>query len=109
MANNGIYQFKVIDANTLQQITTTITSVTAGSFKLTRDIDRTNSIAIGHNVYNTKANQTLLGNSANIELGFYGSLNFLSGTATAPTNTVTPAAWVNVSVAGVAYKLPVYQ
>jgi lysophospholipase L1-like esterase len=59
IVNDGLYQFQIIDANTLQF--SGFTTAGSGNFTLTRDLDRTNSIEIGANAQATKPDQVMIG------------------------------------------------
>lgn len=67
-----IYQFTIVDANTLSLAT--ITGAGSGTYSLTKDVDKRNSIILGNNITNTKANQTILGGEGNTEVRFNGAL-----------------------------------
>ncbi|MEO7044355.1 MAG: SGNH/GDSL hydrolase family protein [Ferruginibacter sp.] len=74
LTNGQMYQFTVVDGNTLS--CPLISGSGSGSFTLTKDVDKSNSIAIGNNIDNTKANQTLIGSYGNLEIKFNGALAF---------------------------------
>ena len=61
LSNNVVYQFLIVDSNTVSYFN--ISSVGSGTFTLTKNIDITNSTAIGYNSVNTKSNQVVLGDS----------------------------------------------
>lgn len=63
VANNN-YQFEVIDANTLQAVSTTITTQGTGTHTLTPFLNISNSTALGSQVNPTASNQVAVGNSS---------------------------------------------
>jgi len=73
LTNNGIYFFKVIDANTLELTDGSITSTGSGTFSLTRDVDRTSSVELGSGAIADTSYQVMLGNTSIRQVKTYGS------------------------------------
>jgi hypothetical protein len=97
LANNGIYQFTITDANTLYLVGITATGTTV-SGTITKDYDISNAVQIGTNVNATGINEIIIGYGAvsrganTVTIGgsaivrtYLAGLNIKAGTATAGT------------------------
>lgn len=81
LSNNGIYRLKVIDANTLEFIGRSITSLGSGIHTFTGLTNISNSSAVGYNAQATKSDQVVLGASSVTEV--YSDAVFKSNVAIA--------------------------
>jgi len=74
LVDGTIYMFTIASANTLTL--STISGAGSGTYTLTRDADKTNSIAIGKDAVNTKDYQTVIGTPFTKENMIYGVLGY---------------------------------
>ena len=82
-----IYQFKVIDADTLMSVNNISAAAGGGTHTLTPQAAITNSTAIGYDAEPTAANQIMLGNSSVTEVYGNGDLTISGTTATKASGT----------------------
>jgi hypothetical protein len=94
LVNNGIYFFKIIDANTLELTDGTISSAGSGTFSLTRDVDRTSSVELGSGAVADTSYQVMLGNTSMRQVKTYGSFATEKGKSTVNGSTSGSAQFV---------------
>jgi hypothetical protein len=100
----GSYNTVIGDSALLSNTTGTYNTA-IGQYANVNANNFTNCTVIGALAIGTASNQIMLGNSSVTSFSIGGS-GVINGT---PTNTVTPATWMKVIIAGTTYWYPLYQ